>query len=127
MDIFVYVKVNYKYVIFTEYHQRFSCSEVVITLDFESSIPGSNPGKRMFKLFCVLTRFLHIIGIGLSSYRITGYLLLLVHNTLYCTHIYASFTLLIYYSLGRYLGLHCQSSNLYHHCTTSYNNIYILL
>ena len=25
----------------------FSCSEVVITLDFESSIPGSNPGKRI--------------------------------------------------------------------------------
>jgi hypothetical protein len=26
-------------------HQFFPYSEVVITLDFESSIPGSNPGK----------------------------------------------------------------------------------
>ena len=33
----------------------FSCSEVVITLDFESSIPGSNPGKRILCLAPVRT------------------------------------------------------------------------
>ena len=35
--------------------------------------------------------------------------ILLVHSTLYCTRMYTSFTILMYYSLDRYLGLHIAS------------------
>ena len=36
--------------------RNISCSEVVITLDFESSIPGSNPGKRIFAIYWCLNK-----------------------------------------------------------------------
>lgn len=42
----------------------FSRSEVVITLDFESSIPGSNPGERTIA-FCFCT--LHLLLLGYTT------------------------------------------------------------
>ena len=49
------------YVSFFEDCQRFSWSEMVIIIEFESSIPGPNPGKILFQLLVFWQDFLMLL------------------------------------------------------------------
>ena len=61
-DEWIFVDVKHIIICYlSEDYQRFSCSEVLIILDFESITPGPNLGKILFQLLVFLCDFLVLL------------------------------------------------------------------